>query len=170
MGVDGYWEARSSKTNCTKIITNSGFKMVSCFARCVEKCKPLLIHAITCMLKQKSEDIAARCKTVNCSHISIEPQGESSAGTSALSLRICLILISNSFHRNLPLDRLKCDILPDQPAAWIYKKSKRPVKLSRISAQVLIDYLKVDRKNLKQLVNRPNPFLSPTPRNMSSSY
>ena len=76
----------------------------------------------------------------------------------------------DSFHRNLPLDRLKCDILPDQPAAWIYKKSKWPIKLSRIAAQVLIHHLKVDWKNLKQSVNRPNPFLLPLPGNIGSNY
>ena len=76
----------------------------------------------------------------------------------------------DSFHRNLPLDWLKCDILPDQPAAWIYKKAKRPIKLSRIAAQILINHLKVDWKNLKQLVNIPSPFLSPVPRNMGSTY
>lgn len=56
----------------------------------------------------------------------------------------------DSFHRNLPLDRLKCDILQDQPATWVYKKAKKPIKLSRIAAQILMNHLKVDRKNLKR--------------------
>jgi hypothetical protein len=42
-----------------------------------------------------------------------------------------------SFHANLPMDSMQCDILRDLPAVWEYKKL--PIKLSKVAAQVLID-------------------------------
>lgn len=44
---------------------------------------------------------------------------------------------AESFHANLPLEMIRCDILPHLPAAWEHKR--RPIKLSKIAAQVLID-------------------------------
>jgi hypothetical protein len=43
---------------------------------------------------------------------------------------------AQSFHANLPLEKIQCDILPHLPAAWEYKEL--PIKLSKIAAQVLI--------------------------------
>lgn len=53
-----------------------------------------------------------------------------------------------SFHTNLPLDRLRCDILPDQVAVWTCKIKGRHLKLSKIAAEVLIDHAKLERKRL----------------------
>ncbi|KAJ6466955.1 sterol glucosyltransferase [Mycena sanguinolenta] len=55
----------------------------------------------------------------------------------------------DSFHANLPLDRLKCDILPDRPAAWKIQKGQRKTRLSKLAAEVLINNSKIDRKALK---------------------
>jgi hypothetical protein len=54
-----------------------------------------------------------------------------------------------SFHRNLPLENLSCEILPHHPAVWLYTKSKKTIRLSKMAAEVLIQHLKVDQKNLK---------------------
>ena len=54
-----------------------------------------------------------------------------------------------SFHRNLPVTQLSCDILPDHPAVWVYKKARKEIKLSGLAAEVLYQHLKVDRKSLK---------------------
>lgn len=54
-----------------------------------------------------------------------------------------------SFHRNLPRDSVRCDIVPDLPAVWTYKVSaKRIIKLSKLAAEVLADGLKIDGKKL----------------------
>jgi hypothetical protein len=42
-----------------------------------------------------------------------------------------------SFHRNLPRD-INCMVLPDQPAAWIYKSHRTEIRLSKIAAAALI--------------------------------
>lgn len=54
-----------------------------------------------------------------------------------------------SFHHNLPRDTVRCDILPDLPAAWTYKtSSKQTIKLSKLAAEALVDRLKIDGKKL----------------------
>lgn len=54
-----------------------------------------------------------------------------------------------SFHANLPIESLKCDILSDQPAVWIYNKKNKLIKLSKIVAEVLIEYLRFDPSRLE---------------------
>ncbi|KAE8137913.1 hypothetical protein BDV38DRAFT_270942 [Aspergillus pseudotamarii] len=54
-----------------------------------------------------------------------------------------------SFHRNLPLDRMRCQVIPDQPASWIYRKSAKPIFLSKLGAQILLDHLRIESKNLQ---------------------
>ncbi|KAI5205756.1 UDP-Glycosyltransferase/glycogen phosphorylase [Aureobasidium subglaciale] len=54
-----------------------------------------------------------------------------------------------SFHRNLPHESARCDILPHLPAVWTYKlSSKRIIKLSKLAAENLVDHLKIDGKKL----------------------
>ncbi|KAJ7220495.1 putative UDP-glucose,sterol transferase [Mycena pura] len=66
-----------------------------------------------------------------------------------------------SFHANLPLERLKCDYLPDRPAAWKIKKGKRKILLSKLAAEVLIQMSAFEHQALRpcktiqiQIVNR----------------
>ncbi|KAJ6567721.1 UDP-glucose,sterol transferase [Mycena vulgaris] len=54
-----------------------------------------------------------------------------------------------SFHANLPLERLQCDVLPDRPAAWTVKRGKRKIRLSKLAAEVLVQNGDVERKALK---------------------
>ncbi|KEQ80652.1 UDP-Glycosyltransferase/glycogen phosphorylase, partial [Aureobasidium pullulans EXF-150] len=54
-----------------------------------------------------------------------------------------------SFHRNLPRQSIRCDLMPHLPAVWTYKvSSKRTIKLSKLAAEVLADHLKIDGKKL----------------------
>ncbi|OCL10385.1 glycosyltransferase family 1 protein [Glonium stellatum] len=62
---------------------------------------------------------------------------------------------AQSFHANLPLELLQCDILPDRPAVWAYKKGNRPVKLSKLAAEILIEYMEVNEKSLKLYESNP---------------
>lgn len=55
-----------------------------------------------------------------------------------------------SFHRNLPVDAMRCEILPDQPAVWAYKKSSmKPIRLSKLATQLLMDHLRIEQKSLQ---------------------
>ncbi|KAF4210949.1 hypothetical protein CNMCM5878_003398 [Aspergillus fumigatiaffinis] len=45
-----------------------------------------------------------------------------------------------SFYRNLPMDRLRCQ-LTSEPAVWRFKKTSRPaVKMSKVAAQILVEH------------------------------
>lgn len=56
-----------------------------------------------------------------------------------------------SFYRNLPMDKIRCGLLPDRPASWVYKKlkTKQPLFLSKTAAQILISHLRINAKDLE---------------------
>ena len=58
---------------------------------------------------------------------------------------------AHSFHSNLPVGALRCDLLPDEPAVWLYakSKSKKPLKLSDKAAFILAEHKKIDPKHFK---------------------
>ncbi|CAG8902486.1 unnamed protein product [Penicillium egyptiacum] len=62
-----------------------------------------------------------------------------------------------SFHRQLPLEKMKCQILPDQPVVWEFQKSfSKPIYLSNIAAQILSENQQIDPRHLHLLVfSRP---------------
>ncbi|CAG8060119.1 unnamed protein product [Penicillium olsonii] len=46
-----------------------------------------------------------------------------------------------SFHRNLPVADMQCDVLHSEPAVWRFKKkSKSPIRLSKLAAEILIQH------------------------------
>jgi hypothetical protein len=52
-----------------------------------------------------------------------------------------------SFHANLPLESMQCDILRDLPAAWEHKRL--PIKLSKVATQLLIDDAVICESDIK---------------------
>ncbi|RMJ21082.1 hypothetical protein PHISP_08050, partial [Aspergillus sp. HF37] len=61
-----------------------------------------------------------------------------------------------SFHRNLPSDTMRCQILPREPATWVYKKAlTKPLYLSTTAALVLADHLQLDSKHLQYHPPKP---------------
>ncbi|KAJ7040782.1 hypothetical protein C8F04DRAFT_1082130 [Mycena alexandri] len=56
-----------------------------------------------------------------------------------------------SFHANLPLERLKCDLLEDRPVAWKVKKGKKKMRLSKDAAEALIQNSEFSASALKYL-------------------
>ncbi|KAM0490394.1 hypothetical protein ACHAP8_011611 [Fusarium lateritium] len=54
-----------------------------------------------------------------------------------------------SFHKNLPLERMRCDLIPTEPAVWSYSKSKRPIKLSKMAAEIILSKRPGDSKYIK---------------------
>lgn len=58
----------------------------------------------------------------------------------------------DSFHRHLPLDRMRCSIMPDQVAVWKYKEGKHRLILSKTAANILIEHNKINSQNIAWLV------------------
>ncbi|KAL6232331.1 hypothetical protein BDW75DRAFT_22879 [Aspergillus navahoensis] len=58
-----------------------------------------------------------------------------------------------SFHRNLPLDKMQCDLLPNRAATWTCKSPS--LHLSKLAAQILVEHLRVDRKALQLYETKP---------------
>jgi hypothetical protein len=54
-----------------------------------------------------------------------------------------------SFHANLPLEQMRCEILPDQPAVWSTRVGRNHVRLSRLAAAILTDDAGLKQKKLK---------------------
>ncbi|EGY14047.1 hypothetical protein VD0002_g1265 [Verticillium dahliae] len=61
----------------------------------------------------------------------------------------------NSFHANLPLDNMRCDLLPEFAAAWSYKKDAQYMKLSKAAAEVLTDSKRIKWADLTRYEPRP---------------
>ncbi|RYP44061.1 hypothetical protein DL768_009438 [Monosporascus sp. mg162] len=62
----------------------------------------------------------------------------------------------DAFHANLPRDKMACDFFPDQPAALVYGRGKKQVKMCRPVASILVKNGKVERKQIKSY--RPKPI------------
>ncbi|RSL41506.1 hypothetical protein CEP53_012720 [Fusarium sp. AF-6] len=54
-----------------------------------------------------------------------------------------------SFHRHLPREQIPCDLISSEPAVWLYTHSKRPIKLSKVAADILLSHKSIDSKHLK---------------------
>ncbi|KAJ5252962.1 hypothetical protein N7489_003372 [Penicillium chrysogenum] len=55
-----------------------------------------------------------------------------------------------SFHRNLPVDKMKCQFLDSEPAVWQLKQNaKPPMNLSKMAAGILLENSRIDTKDLK---------------------
>ena len=54
-----------------------------------------------------------------------------------------------SFHRNLPIQELNCDMVPKHPSNWSWKKGKRTLKLSHRAASILVEHKKIEASSLK---------------------
>ncbi len=61
-----------------------------------------------------------------------------------------------SFHNNLPLPRMRCHILKDQPATWSYVKGDKEVHLSKLAAQILVENGSTTWSRLSRY--EPNPI------------
>ncbi|RJE16855.1 hypothetical protein PHISCL_10808 [Aspergillus sclerotialis] len=62
----------------------------------------------------------------------------------------------DSFHGNLPLDRMRCAVMPNQVAAWTYKKARRPLNLSKAAVEILIEHNSIQANEIRPYV----PLLS----------
>lgn len=111
-----------------------------------------LAQAIRYCLSQQAAEAA----------VSIAEQMKSESGVRAAA---------RSFHRQLPLELMRCDLIPTEPAVWTYSKSKRAIRLSKVAAQIVLSNTSTESKHMKMSValDRPsvahimisNAYLSP---------
>ncbi|KAM5356612.1 hypothetical protein ACJ41O_003258 [Fusarium nematophilum] len=106
---------------------------------------------------------------------------EAAAAAAELSSRMRrengVVTAVRSFHANLPLENLRCDILGNQPAVWLCKRGGKQIKLSKAAAGVLFQHLKIDHKKLSlnetktiRIINRRwDPFTGTVSSMLSTS-
>ncbi|KAK6835593.1 hypothetical protein RU639_002109 [Aspergillus parasiticus] len=54
-----------------------------------------------------------------------------------------------SFYRNLPLHRMSCEYLVDQPSVWSYGPANREIQLSKAAAWILVSHGRIHEQKLK---------------------
>ncbi|KAI9642619.1 hypothetical protein NHQ30_009424 [Ciborinia camelliae] len=62
----------------------------------------------------------------------------------------------NSFHKNLPIQGMSCELMPQNPATWLWKKGRRRLKLSHQAAATLVEKKKIDVGHLS--LYKPKPI------------
>ncbi|TGO82354.1 hypothetical protein BPOR_0852g00010 [Botrytis porri] len=62
----------------------------------------------------------------------------------------------NSFHRNLPVKALSCELIPQLPATWYWKKSRKHLKLSHQAAAILVEKKKINASDIS--LYKPHPI------------
>ncbi|OJJ42220.1 hypothetical protein ASPZODRAFT_137412 [Penicilliopsis zonata CBS 506.65] len=62
----------------------------------------------------------------------------------------------SSFHRNLPLDRMRCSLMPNQPAAWRYTRRK-DLLLSKAAVSILLKHGCINERYL--VLHRVKPVV-----------
>lgn len=61
----------------------------------------------------------------------------------------------DSVHRHLPVDNMRCDLLPDHPAVWLYRKNGKQHKLSKVAVAILVHHAVINRKKLERYETKP---------------
>ena len=56
---------------------------------------------------------------------------------------------AQSFHQNLPVKQMACDLLPHLPAAFCYNKGRDPILLSSLAAQSILQKTPKEAKYLE---------------------
>lgn len=81
---------------------------------------------------------------------SLTPQALNAAGIISQKMRMetGVKTAANSFYANLPVGAMMCDCLSEEPAVWVYVKSKKNIKLSDKAAYILTEHKKIDAKHL----------------------
>ncbi|GKT50517.1 sterol 3-beta-glucosyltransferase UGT80B1 [Colletotrichum spaethianum] len=90
-------------------------------------------------------------KLVDALRYCLSDQAHRAAEEVALKMRIENGVDSavQSLHRNLPVDALICDVLPQLPATWLYKRKGRVVKLSDQAAATLLSEKMIKKSELE---------------------
>lgn len=65
---------------------------------------------------------------------------------------------AQSWLRQLPKQGLRCDLMPTQPAAWTYRKGKKPMKISKVAAAELVSRGVLEPRHLEGYVHDDPPL------------
>lgn len=55
---------------------------------------------------------------------------------------------AQSFHRNLPIDKMACDLLPHLPATFRFSKGRSKIKMSSLATEMVLSKIPKIEKNL----------------------
>lgn len=84
----------------------------------------------------------------------LTPEATAAAGEISLKMQAesGVAAAVDSFHGNLPLDRMRCAVMPNQVAAWTYKKARRPLNLSKAAVEILIEHNSIQANEIRPYV------------------
>ena len=88
---------------------------------------------------------------VEALHYCLSPEAASAARQIADQMRVesGVDRAVQSFHRNLPLQEMVCDALPEYTATWQCRKKGRVFKLSDVAAAILVASKTLKAKDLE---------------------
>ena len=67
-----------------------------------------------------------------------------------------------NFHANLPLGTMRCDVMPDRPAAWSFKRKGKKIRLSKDAAGLLVKAGRIRWKDVKRYARSILPPFPPS--------
>lgn len=62
---------------------------------------------------------------------------------------------AHSFHANLPLESMACELLDDRPATYLYSRRGRKIRLCTVAAHILVQGSRIDPKDVKLYRSKP---------------
>ncbi|KFY94399.1 hypothetical protein V500_03298 [Pseudogymnoascus sp. VKM F-4518 (FW-2643)] len=68
---------------------------------------------------------------------------------------------AQSFHRNLPIETMKCDIMEGENAIWLWNKKGKVIKMSDRAAFLLLRSKKINAKDLEMYKPKPTQIENP---------
>ncbi|KAK7177329.1 UDP-glucose,sterol transferase [Paraphaeosphaeria sporulosa] len=72
-----------------------------------------------------------------------------------MQLEVGVEAAARSFHRNLPIENMSCDVAPHLPAAFCFNKGKDKIKLSSFVAELVCPNGSKNAKHLKWYESKP---------------
>ncbi|KAH6670033.1 glycosyltransferase family 1 protein [Halenospora varia] len=105
-------------------------------------------------IDHKSLDSASLSKAI---HFLLSPDALAAAESIAARMRSedGVKAAVASFHRGLARSSMHCEVLPDHPATWMWKRGGQTVKLSHKAASVLVEEKRVDISSLVLHKSKP---------------
>lgn len=85
----------------------------------------------------------------------LTPEAEAAAGEISIKMQSDsgVAAAVDSFHRHLPIERMRCAVMPNQVAVWTYKKGKRSLNLSKAAVEILIEHGRIDASQIRPYVS-----------------
>ncbi|KAI1451287.1 glycosyltransferase family 1 protein [Annulohypoxylon moriforme] len=100
-------------------------------------------------IPQKSLTVSALAEAIR---YCLTPQAQEAAQSIAAKMRTenGVKAAVASFHANLPVRELQCDLIKGQTAAWVYPVKNTRIRLSKVAVEILASHLGINAKQLKK--------------------